>query len=375
MITLLLLPLLLVGAAWSVDAGDVTHKVRAEGNATVYSGDVVSACERARHAALREAVEEGVGILITSATKTSNYAVIDDRILSVTKGYVRSYELVAQSAGNDGSCQVMVDAVVDLGQLQQQLAALELAAIGAGLPRVLCVADESLGSERLAWGVVRTEMRSIVAGMTDLLDVASGEESDIDRGRADIIILGSATVLPTQSPIPMAGRLVADAGMSTAGATLRVELGWVDADRPIGVLTSSGRGAGSSPRDAGERALRHAVAIISDSLRALLAEELRQRAFSTRVVELVVEGDRVSAGLDGLVRALESGLGPLQSLTPRLIEVNQASFQIRSTASSFELARLLSARGLDDTSVEILQVTANGLRVALGSPEPAGEAK
>jgi hypothetical protein len=357
------------GLSIGADAVDVTQRVQATGMAAIHAGDVGAACEQARRAALREAVEEGVGILVTSTTKINNYAVIDDRILSVTKGYVRSYEVVEQGGDDAGACHVTVDAVVDLGQLHQKLAALDLAAIGAGLPRVLCVAEETLGGEHLGWEVVSNELHAIISGMTDLLDV------DVDRGRdhgdsrADIIIRGTAAVMPTHPPIPLAGRLVLDTGLATAGATLGVEVSWVDEDNPVGVLTAIGRGAGPSPRAAGEKALRHAVALLGDSLRALLAEDLRQRAFSTRVVELIIEGPRVMADIDEVVRALESGLGSIQSLTPREAETGRATFQLRSTASAFDLARRLSAHGLETASVEILQVTANRLRVSLGTAE------
>ncbi len=51
----------------------------------------------------------------------------------------------------------------------------------------------------------------------------------------------------------------------------------------------------------------------------------------------------------------------------------EAGFQVRSTAGAFELARQLSARGLDASTVEIVQVIANRLRLAIASPSVAGE--
>ena len=367
--------LILFGGSICVDAADVTQRVRSTGVAVVHQGDLAGAFEQARRTALRQAVEEGVGVLITSTTRVKNYAIIDDRILSATKGYVRSYEVVDKGVDEDSICHVTIDALVDLGQLHKDMAALELAVVGAGLPRVLCVATETLAGEPVEWGVVSAELRTLIAGMTDLLEVATtGAGSAVDSGAVDIIVRGTAAVLPTQAPIPLTGgRRVADAGLSTAGATLRVEVGWVDEATPIGILAASGRGAGSFFRAAGERALRHAVSMLADSLRAMIAEDLRRRAFSTRSVEIVVEGPRVTADLDGLTRALESGLGTVQALVPRGVEAGQARFQVHSTAGAFDLARQLRARGLESSAVEILQVTANTLRFAVRSPPLAGE--
>ena len=74
-----LLPFLLIllGRSISVDAADVTQRVRSTGIAVVQHGDLPAAFEQARRAALRQAVEEGVGVLITSMTRVQNFAIID----------------------------------------------------------------------------------------------------------------------------------------------------------------------------------------------------------------------------------------------------------------------------------------------------------
>lgn len=353
-------------------AGKVTHRVQTTGIAVIEGDDLPAAAARARQRALRQAVEEGVGVLITSTTKVREYAVVEDRILSATKGYVRSYEILEEEVDDLGGFRVTIEAVVDLGELQDDLAALELAAFGAGLPRVLCIAEETLAGDVVNWGVVDSELHGLIAGMSDLLTVQVGEgDAGVDTSGADILVRAKAELILTQTPIPMSNRSVAETGLSTAEASLRLHIGWMDKSTPMGVLSTRGRGAGVSPRAAGERALRHAVALLSDTLRANMAEDLRQRAFSTRVVDLVVESDRASSDLDGLTRALESGLGPVQSLLSRGVDLGAARFEVRSTSSAFDLARQLSSKGIDAMAVEILQVTANSLRLSLQAPKMA----
>lgn len=364
---IMLLAVLVCSPGYGASA-DVTQRVRASGVAVSEPGDTETACQDARRHALRQAVEEGVGVLVTSTTKVKNFAVIDDQILSATKGYVRSYELVERVPADDGSCRVTVDALVDMGQLHDELAALELAAMGAGLPRVLCRAEERVGTQVVEWGIVGARLQEMVAGMTDLLDVSVeplATSGDPDELAADILIHASAAVTPTAPAIPLAGRRVAASGLSTAAATLQVRIGWVDEQAPVAILHAVGRGVGSAPRAAAERALEHALGEMADSLRAALAEDLRQRAFSVRTTELIVEGRRLSQDLDELVRTLETAIGPVQSLVPRAVEADVASFQVQSTRGAFELARHLSAHGLQSTAVEIRQVSANRLRVAL----------
>lgn len=353
-----------------VVAVDVTQRVTVTGVSAVLDADTTAAVSLARRHALRQAVEQGVGVLVTSATQVQDYAVISDRILSSTSGYVRSYEVVAQEIDAEGGCSITIDAVVDLGQLHQDLQALELAAIVAGEPRIRCVADVTFDGDAVNWDVATTTLFESVAGMTDKLEVSTSSEVSQDSEAVDIVVQAHAAVSLTRGLVPMSsGKTVADLGLSTARATLSVEAAWVDEEQPICVLSAQGRGVGANARAAGEAALQEAVDLVRQDLQKALAEDLRRRAFSSRLVDVIVESPRVSVDLAGLTRDLETGLGAVQTLTTRTIEGSVARFRVRSTSGAFDLARQLSARGVERSSVEILKVTPNSLRVALHTVE------
>lgn len=369
---LLLCFALLSAALPATAAVDVTQRVTATGLAAVTAGNTAAAAEAARRAALRQAVEQGVGVLVSSATRVQDYAVIDDRILSSTTGYVRRYEVVEEHADAEGGYHVTIDAVVDLGRLQGDLAALDLAALTVGRPRVACIASESFDGDPVDWRVTGAALYAVVAGMSEMIEVVPADAS-ADSQAVDIVVRAEAAATATQAPIPLSrGRAVSASGLATATATLRVDIGWVDEDQPVGVLRGSGRGAAASPRGAAEAAIEQAVEGVTDSLRALLAEDLRARAYSARFVDLIVESPRVAADLAGLTRDLESGLGPVQSLTPRRVDGPVVNYRVRSASGAFDLARHLSARGLGGDAVEILQVTPNRLRVSLQAPPGEG---
>jgi len=97
----------------------VTRTVRSTGQAAVIDGDVGTARDQARHSALREAVESGVGVLISSTTHASNYAVIEDEIFTATRGFVRAFDVVHRGRSEDGlTYEMTVDAQVDLHRLE-----------------------------------------------------------------------------------------------------------------------------------------------------------------------------------------------------------------------------------------------------------------
>ncbi|RKZ24730.1 hypothetical protein DRQ20_06515, partial [bacterium] len=137
----LLLPLFLL-------AQEETKTVVVEGTAMIGT-DLAKARDEAIEDALRSAVEQGVGLLISSETLVKNFQVIEDRILSRSHGYVASYEIVQER--KEGSLyRVRIKAVVKLGNLKDDLAAIGLLLRRKGLPRLMVLVDErNIGSEKI----------------------------------------------------------------------------------------------------------------------------------------------------------------------------------------------------------------------------------
>lgn len=78
--------------------------------------------EAATHAALRSAVEQGVGVFVTSQTRVENDRLIQDRILSMSTGFVRRYQVVETRQGPSG-VEVRLLAEVGLTPLREALQA------------------------------------------------------------------------------------------------------------------------------------------------------------------------------------------------------------------------------------------------------------
>lgn len=352
----------------------VTKKVQATGVAAVVHGDRAAACEQARQAALREAVEEGVGVLVSSVTRVQNYAVIDERILSGTRGYVRSYDIVERADADGGAaCRVTLEAVVDLGELHRDLDALELAITASGNPRVLCVGVERRAGDSapLEWGVLGPEIAKVLGAMTESLDVSAMPEDTVPP-EADIVVRAMGTVTATDATIPFSGQRLTLTGLAAATASLRVEVHWADEGRAIATLDTVGRGAGPDARVAGERALRHGASLLADRLRKALAEDLQRRAYAGRLVQVVAEGGSVGSAVDELTRDLSACLGLSGAMRLRAVDGGRVVFEVRTPLDAFDLARRLSARGLPRREVSILQVTPNRLRVAVAAATPNG---
>ncbi len=107
----------------AADGAD-TVTVEATGEAAIVSGNAVKAHEDAKRVALRNAVEQVAGTLISADTLTSNSQLISDRIFSNASGYVKSFKNVKCSDAN-GVSACTLTAVVAKGGLDRDLQAVQ----------------------------------------------------------------------------------------------------------------------------------------------------------------------------------------------------------------------------------------------------------
>ncbi len=123
--------------------------------------------EQALATALRRAVEQGVGTFIKSSTTVVDSELVDDKILSHSKGYVTSYKITRESRSAENIV-ITITANVDSKILKDDLDALTILRTGAivGNPRILVVFNTK---ERVLQGKPFTEeiYNGIVEALTD----------------------------------------------------------------------------------------------------------------------------------------------------------------------------------------------------------------
>ena len=92
--------------------------------------------EQALATAMRRAVEQGVGTFVKSSTTVVDSALVDDKILSHSKGYVTSYKIIKEGKSDDGYS-VTISAKVDSKTLKDDIDALTILRKNVGNPRIL----------------------------------------------------------------------------------------------------------------------------------------------------------------------------------------------------------------------------------------------
>ena len=135
-----LLFLVRTGALQS-EAGEI---IIAEGIAAVYGGNIPAARDKAIDDALRKAVEQAVGTVVSSDTMSENFKVIHDKIIAQTAGYVERYKVLSEK--DEGNLfRVRVQAEIGRANLMNDLRALGLLHVLKEKPKVMVLIEEQVG--------------------------------------------------------------------------------------------------------------------------------------------------------------------------------------------------------------------------------------
>jgi hypothetical protein len=149
---------ILLLAAVSVSAvaqGELEKVIVALGMA---GGKAVRARDEAINNALRNAVEQGAGTYISSETTVEQMTLVEDRIYSESRGYIKSYA-VLQEGMREGIYHVKISAIVKMEQLAEDLESIGLLIRKKRNPRVMVVVySEAVNSPY--WRVVQEGNRN-----------------------------------------------------------------------------------------------------------------------------------------------------------------------------------------------------------------------
>jgi hypothetical protein len=369
-----------VGPGAGRAVAQVTATVQAAGLAAVH-GDLAGAYTQAERAALREAVEQAVGTLVSGQTRVSHLAVVEDEILTRTAGFVERYQVVDRRRLDAHTVQVTVDAVVRLGALEQSLAALDLLVDAVGNPRLLCLGRLVTAGRPPAEGGVATALRRALSRassrFTLVAPVASAASSaawtDVGAaaalGRqqgAEVVIRAEAAVQAApDAAVPFSGGVsLGTLGICSAQAQVQLDALWTDSGQAFASLSVTERAAAPTAAAAAEKATRLGTERAAGQLLQRLAEDWRERAYNGQWVRLVVDGPALEQ--DRFRSLAAQRLASLETLVPRSRSGDVAVYDARCRGTGFRLARDLAACDAGTLAIQVEEVTTNTLRLRLG---------
>ncbi len=271
------------------------------GRATSGDPSLPLAREAALQDALRNAIQQVVGVLLTSTTLVENYELVRDRISSQTAGVAYLVRVVDEGYAEDGSYRIVAEVAVREASVE---ALLRSAIQAIGDPRVVIQVH---GQPKSLTATVLHEVQSLVVGQGFYVLIEQSPPavmtSTLEGGSigADMIVQIRYEVTENATPIAA----IREAGLASADATLVVDV--IDASTGRVILTEARRV--TRPASTFDLAAKEAVVLSIERLAPQLEHGLRawvQGISETRRTVLIrLSGIASFEDVQGLMTGLE----------------------------------------------------------------------
>lgn len=204
--------------------------VDVEGFADILQGRKDQARENALNNAFRLAIEQVVGVMITSKTVVQDSQLLHDKIFSKSSGFIKSYTITRESFENN-ACRINVRATVSTAHLQQGLSDVGLLSIKMGKPRLaLIITEQNIANEGAPSSLNDSSARSSIAEtvIQDFLEKKGynlvDREALVALARQEGTISASDATIPQEAAIQVATRggaeiMIIGQSFARAGAT------------------------------------------------------------------------------------------------------------------------------------------------------------
>jgi hypothetical protein len=258
-------------------------------------------------AAQRRAVEQALGLLVSSATRSASAAVLEDKVLGSPRAYVRKYQLLP-AAGRSGP---RLLALVAWDKLRRDVDALGLVRPDGvyGTPRLLISIKESGPG---AGGEIGRASDALRRGLSlrgyDALDLSDRIGGDRQKtgspaeasaaakaAGAQVVVSGAASARPSADERA--------AGLQAMRARLTARSAWTASGRALAEADVEATAVDLSAQSAAGRALENAGLFAADKLAEAFAGQFRERSLIGLSAAGLADLARVQAFLDEL-RAL-----------------------------------------------------------------------
>ncbi len=375
---------------WSINAsGQQIQTLTADGVGVVLGGDRAIARDNAINDALRKAVEQAVGTMVSSETLVQNFQTLNDRIYTQTQGYIQNYKVLTETS--DGKLyQVTIQAAVAMGDLQKDLQAIGMLLGQVGRPRIMIlVAEQNVGSQHYSywWGrpatgiadltVTENTIMSIfqekgfdfvdpnsqvknlkitpalqVAELKDQDAVALGKQAD-----AEVVIVGKA----------LAKSIGAVSGTSMKSVQANISLRAIQTDNGR-ILSSGAENAAAVHIDevtGGVESLKKASAKISEKMINDIIKNFQKRAGGTTLVQLTVNGLSGLEDLRKLKNILQEQLRGVERIYERSYSGNTAKIDVEMKGSVQSLSEEISRKNFNEFILKVTSTTWNTLDILM----------
>ncbi|MDY6903231.1 MAG: flagellar assembly protein T N-terminal domain-containing protein [Thermodesulfobacteriota bacterium] len=365
------------------------NTVTAEGVSVIQNGNTASARDNAVNDALRKAVEQAVGTMISAETVAENYTVLRDRVYSKTRGYVRSYNVLSEMP--EGQLyRVQVSAEVGTAEIENDLSALGLLMAQKNMPRVMImVAEQNIGQTHYVYWWDRTMTTQTDMTITEntlmqklaekgfnvvdhtvaakhlelsnayqIVDLSNDAIKKIgDLYNAEVVIYGKAYA-------KLRGSVM---GTSMKSSMANISLRAVNTDTG-GVLASGSTHVAAAHPDemtAGTEALRQVTEKIASDLIDQIVNRWSGEVSGGGMIQVTVSGNVDYSGLVSVKDTIRSQIRGVKSIYQREFNAGQAMLDVEYTGSGHDFADAVTRASFQGMTVRVTGATQNSVALII----------
>lgn len=305
--------------------------------------------------AMRNALQEGVGVYLESETLVENYTLVEDRILTKAQGFARVIDIISEGTEADGLFHLKANIAVSEAALEADLKAIIQA---NGDPRIMIAAKEQVPNQSMIPFTV-TKIRSellklgfslVETGNTipDFGDIEAVSRQALAMG-ADLALLIDIQASENEN----APAVVRNAGFESVFSNLSINVAEMYGSRILYSDTFSPvtGTAASTADEATRKGIESLIPAVNASLIPELSRWIQGAGQADKLYLLSLSNVASYSQIGQLLDALNAHEGVLQ-VNMRNFAGGQAEVELEYQGTRAGLLALLDAQGLDITGVQ-----------------------
>ncbi|MGI5863914.1 MAG: flagellar assembly protein T N-terminal domain-containing protein [Myxococcales bacterium] len=362
-------------------AAEGPKEVVVTGEAAIDDGDVPAAKQRARDAALREAVQQVAGAHVTSFSEMADYTLVRDIVFAQTAGYVLGYELVSEKVDEEAElvaasyrvkvAQGAIDrdaaavaALLSLKQQKRLYIVVEHNEVGIAGGTAVTVRDGQFANElrnvfrKDGFTILEPNLADGKLESGPAVQAISTPRKAAEVGQvlgADVIIYGQATSTTTTTETY---------GAKSISSTVRVALSAVSPSSAEVIAETNHSLVRSATDEAQAKALatKAAAGAASKAIRAGLYEAWRRQIGGTQSVMLEVAGVADFAAYKALKGQLETNLRAVKSVSSSRLDKGRAYYQLEVAGTADQAASELAGLVVAGKGLKVIGVQPSAIQ-------------
>ncbi len=366
---------------WAAAAFAQEQTVEAEGVARILDNNPAMARDRAIVDAQRKAVEQAVGVLMSSESVVQNYEIVSDRILTQSAGYITSYEVLNEKQDNK-EYRVTIRAVIGMGALENDVQAIQHVIQQKGNPRMMFLVSEELvrlktagvASADMAQAEVTLQQAFLTKGF-EVVDAATvahnanreqaikAAEGDAAAAAAICQQLGADVVIIVKSSAS-AGTKILKSRMKSYQAVVTAKAVRADTAAVIASASEQAKQAHIDDLTGGTAAIEKASLKLADTLIPNILEQWRTDVQTATTVRLAISNISF-AQVKQVKDILSTKIRGVNAVHQRSFQNKTAVLDVEIQGTTETLADELTAQDFNGLMFDITSMTDNKIEMAV----------